>query len=237
MRIISWNMGCAPRQSTYRRTHANAWAYLLGELRPDICFVQEALLFSRAPEEYGRIFWSGERSSDSASAVLVRSDIAAEEFSFSCEGSYVAGASVALGGIPTTFLSIHVGPPNYRKNLRALAAKLSATVSGTPFVVGGDLNAARHVDKVYGGRWYTRYFDELIAGGFHDCHWALNGREQQSFWGRQARNPYQCDHFFVDPGAADLVAECTVVDNPSVRSLSDHGPLRLVLSARKTGAG
>ena len=44
MRIVSWNMGCAPRQARYRKGHSKAWRYLLEELRPDICLVQEALL-------------------------------------------------------------------------------------------------------------------------------------------------------------------------------------------------
>jgi hypothetical protein len=42
MRIVSWNMGCGPR-TRYRHSHAEAWRYLLDELRPDVAFVQEAL--------------------------------------------------------------------------------------------------------------------------------------------------------------------------------------------------
>lgn len=229
MLVISWNMGCAPHQSRYRKTHGEAWEYLLGTLQPDVCLVQEALLSFSAPEPYAPLIWSLDKSSDSGTAVVVRGGIHAEPLSFSCEGSYVAGVRIRVREVPTVFQSIHVGPPKYKKNLRLLAAFLSETLAEVPFVVGGDLNAARHVDDVYGGRWFARYFDELIASGLHDCHWAHHGREVQSFWGQQARNHYQCDHLFVDRSTAPLIAECTVIDNRDVRFLSDHGPLRLYL--------
>ena len=103
-------------------------------------------------------------------------------------------------------------------------------VAGATVVVGGDLNAARHVDSVYGGRWFTRFFDELAARHFHDCHWAAHGREQQTFWGHQTKEKYQCDHLFVDMSTARRVLECSVIDNEDVRSFSDHGPLQLTIA-------
>ena len=44
MRIVTWNMGCGPRVSQYRRSHGEAWEYLVNELRPDVAMVQEALV-------------------------------------------------------------------------------------------------------------------------------------------------------------------------------------------------
>ena len=55
------------------------------------------------------------------------------------------------------------------------------------------------------------------------------GRQIQSFWGRQARNPYQCDHAFIDVASAQLVADCQVLPYEPVRELSDHSPLLLLL--------
>jgi hypothetical protein len=46
------------------------------------------------------------------------------------------GATVALGPALTLFLSIHVGPPNYWKNLRMLVEQLSAIVAGFSFRLG-----------------------------------------------------------------------------------------------------
>jgi hypothetical protein len=44
MRIVTWNMGCGPTASAYRKSHGEAWDYLLYELRPDVTLVQEALV-------------------------------------------------------------------------------------------------------------------------------------------------------------------------------------------------
>lgn len=44
MRVVTWNMGCGPSASQYRKSHDEAWDYLLRELQPDVALVQEALV-------------------------------------------------------------------------------------------------------------------------------------------------------------------------------------------------
>lgn len=227
MKVVSWNMGCAPRQATkYRRRHSEAWTYLLDELRPDVCLVQEALR-SAPPASGFRTFWNDNSPSESGSAVLVAERLPAVPVSIASLGSYLAGAVVSVAGTPTTFLSVHVGGKNYRRHLSILADCLSQNLIGQSFVVGGDFNAARHLDEVQGGRWFGNFFRDFIGRGFHDCHWSLHGKEVQSFWGHQALNEYQCDHFFVDGARAERVASCEVLSNDLVRTLSDHGPIVL----------
>ena len=228
MRIVSWNMGCAPPMAKqYRRSHQEAWLYLLNQLGPDVALVQEALFPAPVAEDFGQIFWSPNRGSDSGAAVVVRRGLPADNFDITAAGSYVAGAHLALSGEPFVIASMHVGPPNYRKHLLALADALSTSVGDRRFVVGGDLNAARHLDDVNGGRWFTAYFDNLAKRNLYDCHWAQHGKEVQSFWGHQAREPYQCDHFFADGLTSRQVSNCTITDNVIVRGFSDHGPLIL----------
>lgn len=230
MLIVSWNMGCGP-PTKYRRSHADAWRYLLDELKPDVAFVQEALFAAPLAEAFGQVFWSEDHGRDGGTAVLVRQGLAATRIAVTVPGSYVAGAELIIADVPTLFLSVHVGPPNYRKHLRGLADALTPLLDGRRFVVGGDLNAARHLDDVYGGKWFTRYFEDLAVRQFHDCHWAQHGKEVQSFWGHQAREAYQCDHVFTDSTTAQGVSACAVIDNPDVRALSDHGPLELTIRA------
>lgn len=213
----------------YRRKHEQAWRYLLDELRPDIALVQEAL-FAAEPmvAARGQLIWSGDKGKDSGTAVFVRGGLTATRVSVRSAGSYVAAIELATADGPKLVASVHVGPPNYRKHLRILADELSEVVVGRRFVVGGDLNAARHIDRVYKGRWFTRYFDDLERRDFYDCHWRQHGKEIQSFWGRQAKNPYQCDHLFVDATTGRTDPKCEVIDNSVVRELSDHGPVELV---------
>jgi endonuclease/exonuclease/phosphatase family metal-dependent hydrolase len=230
MLIVSWNMGCgAP--SRYRRTHADAWAYLL-DLQPDVAFVQEALRGAAPPAARGTTFWSAHRGTESGTAVFVRRGVPAKRIALRSAGSYVCGVSISSGGGPILLASLHVASGNYREHRRVLTETLAKVTAGKRFVVGGDVNAARHWDDVYGGRIHARFFETLADHGFHDCHWAQHGREVQTFWGHQTREAYQCDHLFVDRQTAGLgqVRNCVVVDNSRVRALSDHGLLRLELA-------
>ena len=230
MLMVSWNMGCGPR-SRYRRTHADAWQYLLA-LRPDVALVQEVLQNSAPPPALGTTFWGADRGTDSGTAVFVRDGVVAEPVALRSPGSYASAVSIRSSGIPILVASVHVGPGDYKENRRVLTGALIAATAGRRFVVGGDLNAARHWDTVYGGRTHADFFRTLADHGFHDCHWAQHGREVQSFWGHQTREAYQCDHVFTDRATADQgqVLNCVVVDNPQVRALSDHGLLRLELA-------
>lgn len=38
---------------------------------------------------------------------------------------------------------------------------------------------ARHVDTVYGGKWFTRFFRDLSDRGWHDCHWGIHQRRPE----------------------------------------------------------
>lgn len=229
MRFVSWNMGCAPAPSKYRQIHREAWRYLLTELKPDVALVQEVLLDVPLALDYGQVVWSVEHGHDSGTAIFVRHGLQVEERQMRSAGSYVAGVQLMVGGVSTIIASIHVGPPDYRKHLQTLLEELSTSIADKRFLVGGDLNAARHIDDVYGGHWHSRYFEELAKRGFHDCHWAKHRKEEQSFWGHQAKEAYQCDHLFVDNLTAKHVTECNIVDNDRVRTLSDHGPMSLTI--------
>ena len=226
MRIISWNLGCGPRGARYRKTHAEAWRYLLDTLTPDIGFVQEALHPTEAvtPDD-GHLVWSADKGDQSGTAVFVRRGLAFEPLTVRADKSYVAGVRVPIKGEPILFLSIHVGPSNYRKNLKTLVDALCPIIEGQRFVVGGDWNAARHVDDVHGGKWYRRFFDDLAARQMVDCHWQQHGKEVQSLLRKQDKNIYQCDHLFVDARTA-TGANCNVL--PHIDRFSDHSPIELV---------
>ena len=226
MRIVSWNMGCS-FPGRYRRSHAEAWRYLFG-LQPDVVFVQEALRNAAPAVSLGTIVWSANRGPESATGVFVRSGVAVTPLGVRARGSYVAAATVDSSIGPLLLASVHVGPGDYKENRRVVVQKLRKLTAGKRFVVGGDVNAARHWDTVYGGRTHAEFFATLGRCGFHDCHWAQHGREVQSFWGRQAKEAYQCDHIFTDTTTGEgLIRACAVIDNAEVRALSDHGPLRL----------
>lgn len=232
MKIISWNMG----GRKYRRVYEHAWRYLVDELRPDIAFIQEAsLILPDWLRDKGQVLHrAAYKEQDWGSGLFVR-DRTASEINIPTTGSYVVAADIISG--PATFVaaSIHVCPDSKQQSyLRELIAVIGPALQNRNFVIGGDLNAARLYDQMHKRNAYQWFFDELAAAGLHDCHWGVHRREVQSYWGR-AGVGYQNDHLFVDSSWAARVLSCDVIDNADVRSMSDHGPLCLVLEAADAG--
>lgn len=231
MRIVTWNMGCgSPRYTArYRKGRDEAWR-LLFALAPDVVLVQEAVLdlpeWVRAegiliPQ---RLHYEGQ---DAGSAILVRGALMATPRLVTIAGSYVAAAEVIGSDGALTVASVHVDTKDQKKNLRALVDALVLLTAGGRFVIGGDFNACRRYDEVYKKNAYGWFFTELAERGFHDCHFGLHGREVQTFWGHQAKQAYQLDHFFIEGEGEARVRSCAVVTTDETKRLSDHSPVIL----------
>jgi endonuclease/exonuclease/phosphatase family metal-dependent hydrolase len=144
--------------------------------------------------------------------------------------TYAATVEVSTPAGPLTALSAHVYPgEEQHADLKRLVEVLGTTFAGRTLLIGGDFNAARRFDEVYGGKRHGTFFAAMKTAGLHEVHWELHGREIQSFWGRQSKEAYQDDHFFVTTGWASRVRSCKVIDNEVVRRLSDHGPVEMEL--------
>ena len=234
MKVITWNMGCGPRQSRYRKHHDDAWSYLLDELRPDVAFVQEALVakLEPAPKTYDVTRSKHESNPKAGTAVLVRSQPVAggQQVKLPCADSYVVTATVTLPEGPLVVGAVHIYPGKRQSaDLQALGTTLVTTFGETPILIGGDFNAARRWDEVYHRKMCTKFFAEMNAAGFGEPHWDKYHREVQSFWGGRTQENYQDDHFFISKAWSERVLSCNVIDNEVVRRLSDHGPVVLEL--------
>ncbi|MCC6651530.1 MAG: endonuclease/exonuclease/phosphatase family protein [Candidatus Eisenbacteria bacterium] len=226
MRIITWNMGCGPRQ--YREHHDKAWDYVLQDLKPDVAFVQEALVPKlRAMEELFSIFLCPPLPDhDSGTAVLVAKHLGAGPGpTVTVSGlTYVATATVDTPAGPLTVASFHVYPDdNQKEDLPRIVELARSEFARSPAVFGGDFNCARK----FGGM-YARFFEAMGTAGFCEpC--CKDGKEGWSFWGRQAKEKYQDDHFFVSESWAPRVQSCQTINEGVVRTVSDHGPVVLEL--------
>jgi endonuclease/exonuclease/phosphatase family metal-dependent hydrolase len=233
MRVVTWNMGCGPRVAQYRKTHDEAWDYLLQELRPDVVFVQEALVtkIEDARRNHSVSMCDLAAGVAAGTAVLVRNfDTAPAPAVSVSRDTYVVPAKVNTPAGPLTVVSVHIYPgKEQHADLGRLVALLDNTFSGQAILVGGDFNAARRFDEVYGGKMHGTFFSTMASAGLHEIHWAIHGREIQTFWGHQAKEAYQDDHFFIAKPWASRVRSCDVIDNEVVRRLSDHGPVVLEL--------
>jgi len=232
MRVVTWNMGCGSRQSAYKRSHAEAWDYLVNELRPDVALLQEARL---ANVEAARATFSVRvcevaTGVEAGTAVLVRGREVTDAKAISVSASsYAATAEVKTDAGPLTVVSAHIWTGKSQYADLARLVELAAGSFATPVLVGGDFNACRRFDEV-NRTTYKRFFEAMTAAGFDEPHWRIHGKEVQTFWGHQAKEAYQDDHFFVSKAWAEKVRECRVVDDAVVRRVSDHGPVVLELA-------
>jgi endonuclease/exonuclease/phosphatase family metal-dependent hydrolase len=233
MRIVSWNMGCGPKQSKFRKTHQQAWTYLLDELRPDFALLQETLAVAQSMTRgRGEVLISADRNEDNGAAIFIHTGLTATPITMRSHDSFLAAADVVAPGGSLRVVSVHLYPrqgQEHQANLSTLFDLLAESLGDRPFVVAGDINAARRFDEVYGGHRYATFFGSVAERGFHDCHFGLHAKEVQTFWGRQAKESYQLDHVFVAQSWASRVRACNVVDNATVRQVSDHAPVVLDL--------
>ncbi len=233
MRVVTWNMGCGPR-SRYRHSHGEAWEYLRNELEPDVALVQEALVteVTRAQAAYAVTLC--DRANDTVeagTAVLVRHwKVAPAASLLLSDQTYAVPVKVTTPAGRLIVVAAHVYPKeNLHRDLAKLTELASTTYGDLPVLLGGDFNSARRFDEVYGGKKHRGFFAAMEAGGLHDVHFGIHGRETQSFWGHQTKEQYQDDHFFLSKTWIPRATSCEVVDNEFVRRLSDHGPVVLEL--------
>ncbi len=240
LRVVSWNMGCSPPNSPYRRTHQRAWHFLLDKLKPDVALVQEAMIDDAPPwvrEGHRRVDGHDKgcdfpRHNLPSRLLLVREELSAKRIpDIHAKGCCLAAAEIVLPTdvAPLVAVSAHVSTRadegrQQRDYLEALINAVAPLASRRRCVLGGDFNASREYDEKY----YGPFFDELGRRGFHDAHRAIHGHDVSTFWGHQApEGGVQDDHIFVDAPSASRVLKCYVVDNKTVRELSDHGPVVL----------
>ena len=97
-------------------------------------------------------------------------------------GTYTASCEVRSAAGPLVVVSVHVYPGDKQHaDLQRLSELLGPISAQRPILVGGDFNAARRFDEVYGGRRFRTFFAAMDAAGLHDVHWRIHDREFHSF--------------------------------------------------------
>jgi endonuclease/exonuclease/phosphatase family metal-dependent hydrolase len=101
-----------------------------------------------------------------------------------------------------------------------------------PFLVGGDLNAARDLDKPGRVTGNNAFFDLARDRGFRSLTEDRWGEERQTFH-RSDSAPYQLDHLLSDASTAGLLGT-PIIDDAAVTELrhSDHTPLSTTYGRR-----
>lgn len=231
MRITTWNVA--------RRRGSAACYYLREEICPDVALLQEVLptcvarlsgdLFSRP----GNVIFRTIGATRPWGSAIYACGLKVKEIKLESHHGWVVAGQVSLpDGSDIIAVSVHAQIINNSvfPNLRKIFDNLSLALKGRQFVVGGNLNSCRLIDKVYGTTEDGEFFDWVESNGFFNTHKKFHEEEQQTFWGGKDCNPYQDDHLFVSGGLIDKVKSCHVVNNEHTRKLSDHSPLVIDLA-------
>ena len=208
MRIVSWNLGAA--FGPYVERHDDAWRHL-ESLAPDIALLQECVPAAWALRRWTVVkapftFWTTGIAVPAwkATEVAIPADNILARFA-----GFVAAAEVEVPEIgPVLVVSVHSSAhPASARTLRGLDAEALRRpsvrepwwndlffagavelVAQRRFIVGGDWNTARYVDKdgvaePEGAEFFARAAD----AGWVDLHQAAVGHEERTWYGR--RNP------------------------------------------------
>lgn len=94
-------------------------------------------------------------------------------------------------------------------------------------VIGGDLNSARHADRVWPEGGHGPFWSSIDEGAraFVDCHFSRKRREVKTFFRAGTVNDFQDDHMFASRDIDARVMRCEVLGAIAARRWSDHAPV------------
>jgi len=220
MKVITWNLGYWQHQSR----HDEAWAYLRDEIKPDLALLQEASPPQRREQEH-LLFKPIHQSWGTA---LYTRGMPLKELQVKGYPTRVVAALMEVSsGRKIAAVSVHA--PIIRNRvfpyLDKIFDEIERLVGSHSFVVGGDLNTARLAEKVWRGHGHGPFLERLAESVFFDCTWKFHNAEQQTFFRKGVKYPWQDDHLFVSHDIADQVKSCDVLKNEVTLRVSDHIPV------------
>lgn len=219
MRLATWNLGFWQ----FRKTHAEAWAYLRDEIRPDIALLQEVKIPKLRSDE-AAVLRPVHR--DWGTAIYTRA-LPLRELAVPRYSTRVAAAIIRIHARDLAVASIHAPVINneVHPHLDFIFDDLEALFKDRSTIVGGDLNSARLCEEAWPGNGHGPFFERITSGPFVDCHWKFHRKEIQTFFRKNLRWSFQDDHIFASPDIANRFTSCAVLDNKKTRRFSDHIPI------------
>jgi endonuclease/exonuclease/phosphatase family metal-dependent hydrolase len=216
MKIVTWNLA-------HRSHQDRTWDYLCNTVKPDIAFLQEANPPSWVPSD-AIVFVKTAR--DWSTAIYAPS-LPLSRILFQSHPSCVATASMIVRNAPILLASIHAPTqPSVFPRLQDIFQNLETMEYANHAVVGGDLNSCRHAEKVWPKCGHETFWQRIDKGDLWvDCCRKFHSDELQTFFREGTINKFQDDHIFVSRGLSECIRSCDPLDNPNVRSMSDHIPL------------
>jgi len=190
-----WKIACVPKP---QRSWGTAIATRIG------------MLHAWAPEATWP--WLGELKGSAVVARLEHPDLWLASIHSHHERLTLPAMAHSIHGIPLCD-SPHIN------EIDLIAHEFRGLAAGEPFIFGGDLNTAVHLDPSKRGG--ARLLKNLVDGGFEDLRGS--GPRQQTFF---KQGSCQIDHVFADATTATRPHSWVVrTDVATVLRLSDHAPI------------
>jgi endonuclease/exonuclease/phosphatase (EEP) superfamily protein YafD len=98
---------------------------------------------------------------------------------------------------------------------------------GIRFIVGGDFNASRLLDRTLGERGSNEFLDRIRDEGFVSLHRRFHEADEQTYF-KKGKGLHQLDYLYADAQPASLCRACSV---HAASGFSDHAPLLADFSA------
>lgn len=216
MRVVSWNMNFWQQRST----HAEAWAYLMKDLRPDLALLQESVPPAELAEQR-KCVWQAIGDKRDWGSTICAPALAIWPIGFRTHyGGSVTAAEITLSSgrlLIAVSLYARLEDGYSITALHRIFSDLTPLLDSTkhPVVLGGDFNASVKWDAKQNQRSHRILFDRVEDFGLRS---AIPIAEQPSTykdWG-------MLDYIFVSKG---LDVDCSVGVAGRAEGLSDHKPL------------
>jgi endonuclease/exonuclease/phosphatase family metal-dependent hydrolase len=229
VRVVSWNMGANSVRSNLRDA---AWHHLLDRspgLDADVALVQEAILPGWLSESH-RSHWVRawpNHTNPWGTGIITRTDQTLTEMRRGeVDGGRFVVARLATERGDVVVVSIHAQTSlsEFIPPLRATFEAIGEECTGSPFIVGGDLNTARSAETFWPEHGHAEFWEAIEGAGFHSSFYDEHGHEAITY--RHPKGPFvgQADHIFIDAGTANQARVSSWVDETET-NLSDHRPL------------
>jgi exonuclease III len=237
LRLATWNMA----HWSHKKHSAKAWEYFLAETDSDIFLFQESVPNTDIIKTE-HLVWNEIGGSRPWGSGIFSPKYKIREYSFdNCFSGAVTAAEVeinndltviviSLYGLMEKISSVSYAIPNLHRIFSDLTRILEFKETKHRVIIGGDLNASQQIDEIQTGNAHRVFFDRLKEFGLVNCFDNYYQDYVQTHRHSRSKKPWQNDYFFISKRSEKYLKNCEVLDNDTVRKLSDHNPVVIELN-------
>jgi len=237
LRIVTWNMAYWSHKGFFKES----WEYFINEIDADVYLFQEARPPERLKDDPHFLWFAiGGKRNWGSGIFSKRLPLRHLPIQTPYIGSLVLGeveipewgtlTVISLYGLMETIAGISYAIPNLHRMLSDLTGIFNGHVGGRRLIImGGDLNASLQCDQNDGGKAHDIFFQRLEDFGLKNCFEPFYKGFVQTHRHHLSNKPWQNDYFFISRKLAKVLKSCTILDNETVRKLSDHNPVMIEL--------